>query len=178
MNVQAFGIACVATLTLAISGANAQILYLYDDEANRSTELRLYDLETQKSEVIITGGLYQWNDLMGSPDGSAVLFQEFRGEFNDIGVVSASGGKVTHLTNRNGDNRDGAWSPDSDQIAFSSNRDDDYEIYAMDADGGNVHRLTNHQFAASWPSWSPDGREIAYVTSDYGQTDSLYVMKA
>ena len=97
-----------------------------------------------------------WNPSW-SPDGRKIAFNSRRNFMgNDIFVITAEGGELERLTNREGANIQPVYSPDGTKIAFVSTRDGGYNIYLMDTNGRNVVRLTKtpHGIENENPSWS------------------------
>jgi TolB protein len=128
-------------------------------------------------------------DPSWSPDGTEIAFDRLTdspatGTFDQIYVVSASGGAPTNLT---GDPTVGdlapSWSPDGTRIVFSSDRgDNQHDLWTMAATGGDLRRVTSTPSRDELhAAWSPDGRRIVYsgVGSFHGASSSqIYVSNA
>lgn len=118
-----------------------------------------------------------------SPDSERVAFLGYRGNANNIEVVSRNGGTPVPFPSPAGHNQTPAWSPDGQRIAFASSRDkgktnDGTELYVADANGRNVMRLiprsSNSRGIETSPSWNPKtGRQIAFV-SDRSGSQQIY----
>ena len=102
----------------------------------------------------------------------------------NIGVIDASDGTITQLTDTRDCEYHPRWSPDGSQIAFvSTQTNGNRDILVMNADGSNIVNLTNttpqHEIDFSW---SPDGHQIVYTryhaTSPREFSQEIYVMNA
>jgi len=119
----------------------------------------LYIVNADGSNLVsLTDDAFNDNAPAWSPDGQTIAFTSSERDgnvFQDIYVVSVSGGPIVNLTNLpDSHDYNPDWSPDGTQIAFSSYRAGIPDIYVMDSQGGNVTRLTVGMDAA-FPDWGP-----------------------
>ncbi len=147
-------------------------------------ELRLLDLDTEKSRVItvtipgdrpeirpkaVDAGDLVFESGISSTGKRAVV--EARG---DIWTLPAEKGSAVNLTRTDGvAERDPAWSPDGRWIAFFSDKSGEYELHIVQSDGlGEERQLTKLRAGFLFhPVWSPDSEKISF----WDQTGTLYV---
>src|SRR6476659_2950171 len=109
----------------------------------------------------------QVSALVASPDGRWLAYSGglfgFNGDraYDDLFVVSSSGGSPRRITHNPDDDWDPAWSADGKLLAFDRQADGYHWVFVARVDGSRVKRLTPN---FRWnPTWSPNGR-IAYNT--------------
>ncbi len=86
-------------------------------------ELRLLDLNTFKSDVLVTDefwALYAPQPRF-SPNGTHVAYNAYRNFEHDVFVIRLADKKITNLTQTGVTESEPVWSPDSKYIFFSSN---------------------------------------------------------
>ncbi len=111
-----------------------------------------------------------------SPSGAEIAFNSFLRGGADLWVVSASGGRARHISDRPGLNTGAAWLNNSTLIATLS-IDGNAELYKLAAsDGKIIARLTNSPSIDTSASVSPGG-QIAFVSDRQG-TPQIFVMGA
>ena len=121
------------------------------------------------------GGASGYGGANWAPDASKLAVSDWQ----DILVISLSGGQTVNLTNGIGSNYGPAWSPDGARIAFGSNRDGQPSLYVMRAsDGGDVIRLTSGTEMSGKPTWSPDSRRLAFTCGVMGTSADVCVVNA
>lgn len=109
------------------------------------------------------------------PSGSSLLFTTFLKGNPDVYRVGVSGGGLTRISGRTGNNMGAVTSPDGKFIALTLSKDGNSELYLLDASGKEVRRLTHDPQIDSSASFSPDGKRLAFVSSR-GGTPQIYVM--
>lgn len=73
----------------------------------------------------------------------------------DVFTVDVATGRITRITQANGDNEDPSWSPDGRFLAFSSNRSGSHHIWMATANGAHQVQLTTGKGGYTNPDWSP-----------------------
>jgi Tol biopolymer transport system component len=112
---------------------------------------------TQRRTVFATK---DWElDAKWSPDGSRILFTQFRnagiGNYvhGDVYVMNAGGTNVRRLTGDPADDVAAGWSPDGRQILFTSDRNGPSQIFVMNLDRTHVRNLSGKRVDEFDPSW-------------------------
>ncbi|WP_047418065.1 S41 family peptidase [Cellulophaga sp. Hel_I_12] len=86
-------------------------------------ELRLLDLKTYKSDVLVTDefwALYAPQPRF-SPDGTHIVYNAYRNFEHDVFVIRLADKKIMNLTQTGVTETEPVWSPDGKQLYFSSN---------------------------------------------------------
>jgi len=99
-----------------------------------------------------------------SPDGKRLAVELLRGD-SHVGVVAATGGPVTQMTDEPGQSYLGEWSPDGNWIVFPGLRGDAWNIWAVSIRDQSTKRLTDYtsvHHALLFPAFSPTGDQIIY----------------
>jgi TolB protein len=128
----------------------------------RNPDLYLYNLETQKSQVVSyrkgmnSGAHFEKNGHL--------LITISGGDHPDIYRVDTQGQIIKKITHGplGSMNVEPALSPDGQILAFSSDRAGRPMIYIADREGQNPKRLTFAGTFNAAPSWSPDGKILAF----------------
>lgn len=143
------------------------------DPDSDSLDLYRIDLDGRGIRRLSSGPM---NESLASysADGERILFElqvpddsHPLGHRVDIGMMPASGGEPTLLTNHYGTDAYPAWHPRTGKILFASSRSragaPRFQLYAMDPDGKNVARLVESPSSDARPSISPDGTKVAFT---------------
>jgi TolB protein len=110
-----------------------------------------------------------------SPSGGQIAFNSYLRGGADLWVVSASGGRARHISDRPGLNTGAAWLSSSTIVATLS-FEGNAELYKISAaDGSIIARLTNSPSIETSAAVSPGGDQIAFVSDRQG-TPQIYVM--
>jgi TolB protein len=110
-----------------------------------------------------------------SPSGGQIAFNSYLRGGADLWVVSASGGRARHISDRPGLNTGPAWLNSSTLIATLS-FEGNAELYKISAaDGSIITRLTNSPTIETSAAVSPGGDQIAFVSDRQG-TPQIFVM--
>ena len=110
-----------------------------------------------------------------SPSGGQIAFNSYLRGGADLWVVSASGGRARHISDRPGLNTGPAWLNSSTLIATLS-FEGNAELYKISAaDGSIITRLTNSPSIETSAAVSPGGDQIAFVSDRQG-TPQIFVM--
>jgi len=110
-----------------------------------------------------------------SPSGGQIAFNSYLRGGADLWVVSASGGRARHISDRPGLNTGPAWLNGNTIIATLS-FEGNAELYKLSAaDGKIIARLTNSPSIETSAAVSPGGDQIAFVSDRQG-TPQIYVM--
>ncbi len=110
-----------------------------------------------------------------SPSGGQIAFNSYLRGGADLWVVSASGGRARHISDRPGLNTGPAWL-NSNTIIATLSIDGNAELYKISAaDGSVISRLTNSPSIETSAAPSPGGDQIAFVSDRQG-TPQIYLM--
>lgn len=158
-----------------------------DKTGKRTSQIAEWDRSTGKVTYLTDGDF--WSDFPEySPDGNRVVFQTrsagFSGKFSarknewgdpeqQIAEWDRKTGKVTYLTDGDGESSRPQYSPDGKKIVFATgalNLSGEpparrYQIAELDVASGKFKYLTNGESSSKNPVYSPDGKRIAFETS-------------
>jgi TolB protein len=110
-----------------------------------------------------------------SPSGGQIAFNSYLRGGADLWVVSASGGRARHISDRPGLNTGPTWL-NSNTIIATLSFEGNAELYKISAtDGSVISRLTNSPGIDSSAAASPGGDQIAFVSDRQG-TPQIYLM--
>ena len=110
-----------------------------------------------------------------SPSGGQIAFNSYLRGGADLWVVSASGGRARHISDRPGLNTGPAWLSGNTLIATLS-FEGNAELYKISAtDGSIITRLTNSPSIETSAAVSPGGDQIAFVSDRQG-TPQIFIM--
>ncbi len=133
---------------------------VYTSYVKDNPDLFMLDIESGKSEQLISGGLNITPDF--SPDGKKIAFsRSFEGN-PDIYILELKTKNLKRLTFYEGIDCSPSWSPNNREIVFISDRSGSPQLWLMDAEGGNLRRLTHLGSYNDAPSWSPKGDKIVF----------------
>lgn len=120
-----------------------------------------------------------------SPDHRWLLFTSDATGWDQIYVMSTSGGAVTQITKSVGEHWRAVWSHDSRSIAWDTNTADkpgdrQIEIAAIgnDPSHATIVTVTSGGGTNTAPQWSPDDKRILYEHTDAQMSAELYVAAA
>jgi TolB protein len=100
---------------------------------------------------------------------AAIVYQAPATFGNDLRMVDARRGLLTHLTRQAGDESFPAWSPDGSHLTYFALRDNRYHLQVIDSVGRLSGSLPLARGGLGYPAWSPDGEYIAYSEERNGQ---------
>jgi TolB protein len=147
-------------LAFAMSGRNAEIATIGMD----GQEMKV--VTSMKSQCLLPAL---------SPSGGQIAFNSYLRGGADLWVVSASGGRARHISDRPGLNTGPAWLSSNTIIATLS-FEGNAELYKISAaDGSIITRLTNSPSIETSAAVSPGGDQIAFVSDRQG-TPQIFVM--
>jgi TolB protein len=110
-----------------------------------------------------------------SPSGGQIAFNSYLRGGADLWVVSASGGRARHISDRPGLNTGPAWLS-SNTIVATLSFEGNAELYKISAaDGSIIARLTNSPSIETSATVSPGGDQIAFVSDRQG-TPQIFIM--
>ncbi|HVF46994.1 MAG TPA: winged helix-turn-helix domain-containing protein [Pyrinomonadaceae bacterium] len=143
-----------------------QVLYEARVE-DRSLELRLTDLETNKTRTIFkTAPNYPLDSQLApafSPDGGRIVFTDRAGGNSEIFIINADGSNLQNLTNDPLSDSNPVFLPDGNEIIFVRDFYGKSHLYRMNVDGGNQRRVTEKEGYEMAPAFSPDGFYLAFA---------------
>jgi len=138
------------------------------------SDIFYYDL---KDSVLsqLTNDRYDQREPAYSPDGRYIAFSSDRpisghaesdssfvyGRYN-LFLFNLENGRITNLTQNEGNNGSPTWSPDGKKICFVSDRNGTRNLYVKDLDSLEAYPITNVLSGCFSPTWSPDGDKIAF----------------
>lgn len=154
--------------TVAADGSGEEKQLTSDDQNNRSItfnsdftkgvylsgrkELRLLDLESLKSETIVTDEFWGfYNDQPRfSPDDAYILYAAYRSFEQDLFAYHIESKKTMNLTNTGVSESNGYWSPDGKYIYFASARTQ--PSYPRGGGDQNIYRVALDRFEDPYKS--------------------------
>lgn len=114
-----------------------------------------------------------------SPDGSEIVFNSLRDNFNDIWLMNADGSTQRKLNLPFGAHAYPKWSPDGNKIVFASMLagEGHFDIYKVNRDGTDLQRLSNDPSVDVMPCFNFNGDKIAFVSTRDNNYD-IWIMNA
>jgi dipeptidyl aminopeptidase/acylaminoacyl peptidase len=111
-----------------------------------------------------------------SPDGSCLAFaSDVHGCYN-IGIYELATGRITWVTEGEGDKESPAWSPDGRQLACVVSEGPVTSLAVLELANGS---LATHQLAPGVhyrPCFTPDGAHVAFVSDNPGHPCDLWFL--
>jgi dipeptidyl aminopeptidase/acylaminoacyl peptidase len=149
----------------------------FDD---RRTHLWTIDAKSGEAKQITEGNDWNDSDPQWSPDGTRLAFvsnrtgKEYEDNRNtDVWVISASGGKLTKISDHDEADNQPRWSPDGKWIAFTGEvHDRDHpKIYLALSTGGapSILAANGLDLIPGGLEWSDDGRSIYFEAGVKGE---------
>ena len=142
----------------------------------KSSEIATIGMDGQEMHVVTQMHSQSLLPAM-SPSGGQIAFNSYLRGGADLWIVSASGGRARHISDRPGLNTGATWLGGNTLIvtlSFEGNA----ELYKISpADGKIIARLTNSPSIDSSASPSPGGDQIAFVSDRQG-TPQIYLMSS
>jgi len=151
---------------------------------HKGSELFVYDLQTNKTDILNEITKYKTFEFDLSPDNKQIVFTSFGQKFDydipeNIYVANIDGTNYKQLTfftgGPKGWNASGAarprWSPDGKTIVFNgpdiiNNSCSSNAIYTIKPDGTNLKKIISigegKLSYVRYPSWSPDSKKITF----------------
>lgn len=150
-------------IAFAMAGKNAEIATIGMD----GQELKV--VTQMKSECLLPAL---------SPSGGQIAFNSYLRGGADLWVVSASGGRARHISDRPGLNTGPAWLPGGNAIVATLSFEGNADLYKISAaDGKVIARLTDSPGNDLSAAVSPGGDQIAFVSDRQGNPQ-IYLMPA
>lgn len=135
-------------------------------KSNHSVELRVTELETQKTSVLYTTNpdLPPTFSLVPawSPDGSKIVFSTKTTGNADIYTINTDGTGLQQLTDDPAPDLTPSYSPDAKEIFFARDFYGVPRLFRMNADGSDARRVTDKSGYELFPAVSPDGRTLLF----------------
>lgn len=115
-----------------------------------------------------------------SPDGSRILFQNYRHDEYVISMMSADGSNRIDLVYQSGVDFAPFFYPDGQQFLFRSHRAGDFDLYRMRLEAGAPQiRVTNDTGHTLFGDFSDNGSKILYVSDiDEERTEYYHIYAA
>jgi TolB protein len=113
-----------------------------------------------------------------SPSGGQIAFNSYLRGGADLWLVSASGGRARHISDRPGLNTGPAWLPGGNALVATLSFEGNADLYKISAaDGKVIARLTDSPGNDLSAAVSPGGDQIAFVSDRQG-TPQIYLMSS
>jgi dipeptidyl aminopeptidase/acylaminoacyl peptidase len=155
----------------------------FDD---RRTHLWVVDVKSASAKQITEGDDWNDSDPQWSPDGTRLAFvsnrtgKEYEENRNtDVWVISASGGKLTKISDHDESDNQPRWSPDGKWIAFTGEvHDRDHpKIWLAPSAGAAPSTLaaTGLDLIPGGLEWSADGKSIYFESGVKGENQLFRV---
>ncbi|MEA3324756.1 MAG: hypothetical protein U9Q37_06415 [Euryarchaeota archaeon] len=142
-----------------------------------AADIRIMDVNEGKETTIVSGvshtDLYN-PDLIRSPDGRKILFQDSRVCSNELTAVSirmvdVDNTNTEHLSAETGGCFGAKWSPDGKKILYISDsgsvgQEDTVNIRIVNFGDDDSEQLTESLAFKTDLAWSPDGNRMAYIS--------------
>jgi dipeptidyl aminopeptidase/acylaminoacyl peptidase len=149
----------------------------FDD---RRTHLWVVDVKSASAKQITEGDDWNDSDPQWSPDGTRLAFvsnrtgKEYEENRNtDVWVISASGGKLTKISDHDESDNEPRWSPDGKWIAFTGevHERDHPKIWLAPSAGAAPSTLaaTGLDLIPGGLEWSADGKSIYFESGVKGE---------
>jgi Tol biopolymer transport system component len=140
------------------------VIFARQHSNGKSPTLEMLDLNTEEVRVLKDFESDMLIDTFElSPDGSQLVLSSWHRGFQDIYLMPAAGGELTHVTQDAATDTDPSWSPDGQYILFSSDRGEFNNLYAYQLSNRAFFRVTNMLTGAFAPDVSPSANELAFV---------------
>ena len=156
-----------ADLGIPRVAANGRQLLYEARLADRSVELRLTDLQTQRTRRLYrTEPGYSVDRLLApawAPDDSLIAFSPKVDGNSDVFTMRPDGTDLRNLTRNPLLESTPAFTADGRAIVFSRDEFGRAQLYLMDRNGGNERRVTRADGYEMHPAVSPDGRSLAFA---------------
>ncbi len=135
--------------------------------ADRRVELRLTDLETNRTETIFETQLNLplsfYLAPAWSPDGGSIAFVNKQDGNSEIYTVKLDGSNLQNLTNNGALDSNPIFSPNGDEIFFVRDYYGTANLYRMNSDGNSQRRVTEKTGYEMSPGFSPDGVHLVFA---------------
>src|SRR5258707_2203256 len=149
----------------------------FDD---RRTHLWVVDVKSADAKQITEGDDWNDSDPQWSPDGTRLAFVSNRtgkeyeeDRTTDVWVISASGGKLTKISDHDESDNQPRWSPDGKWIAFTGEvHDRDHpKIWLAPSTGAapSILAATGLDLIPGGLEWSADGKSIYFESGVKGE---------
>jgi Tol biopolymer transport system component/DNA-binding winged helix-turn-helix (wHTH) protein len=134
---------------------------------DRSLEIRVTDLETEKTKTIFkTEPNYPPTAQLGpalSPDGTKIAFGDRPSGNSDIFIINVDGSGLHKLTDDPLADTGPTFTPDGAELIFERNFHGITRLYVMKLDGSDQRQLTGSGGYEMTASFSPDGRSLLFA---------------
>jgi len=136
-----------------------------DDDRNRR-DIRLVDLATGATRVLV--GAPKMKDWFPrwSPDGKWIAFLSQRTDYNQVWVIRPDGTDMRQVTDLGTNVEEFSWSPDGTRLAVIVNRRGRLDLAATSLTSGKTEEVKVGRGVYSRPQWSPDGAHIYVEVED------------
>ncbi|MEX2351085.1 MAG: alpha/beta fold hydrolase [Balneolaceae bacterium] len=166
------------------SPAGRYVAIDYTDAALKKREIRIYDLEEnrrrRRSSTLFrdkTEGWLHGTRMEFSPDGSRIMFQSEKENWNHIYSVRPDGSDLVRHTSGEFDIPWTAW-VDANSILFASTEVDPGErhLYLLSVSENRIRKLTTTEAYRNSFELSPDRDKVVYAKSFFNEPYDLFLL--
>lgn len=151
-----------------------KIVYSYAASRDGRRKLRIEDLETHQSHVLVTEDLGNEHFSSWSPDGKQIAFNADSKGHRQVYVVNVDGSGLLALTKPDAHSDYARWNADGTALTFESDRVGMWDTYVTNVQGSEQHRIA----WGSTPSLSHDGERFVFDNMLITGIAHIYVMDA
>jgi len=156
------------------SADRRKVVYSYAASREAKRKLRVEDLNTHQSRVLVTADLGNEHFPSWSPDGKRIVFNADSNGHRQVYVINADGTGLRALTPPDTHSDYARWNADGTAITFESDRAGMWDTYVTNTQGEEQRRIA----WGSTPNLSHDGKRFVFDNLLITGIAHIYVMNA